>query len=309
MEGAGNGYGSVYAPTIGPGGGGTIPGLDGGGGGGGHGGAGGNVGTSVGGPSGSANDSPTDPILMGSGGTNFIPGIPDLVTPGLGGAAFLLNAPSGTVSINGTIDMSGFTTLLPGAGAGGTISISAQTIFFNGILNASGGKGGNGEAVGFDRGGGGGGGGGIIHLCPSLSPLTSAGTYSVAGGNGGSSPIGVGGSPGMIGIYTACVPPTPAPTPYINIFYVSLNSFTPAQGSVSIFVETNSFPGAYALNVYNSAGEHIKTLDSQTLSGPLTQSYSWDGTNKYKATCASGVYIFDLIEPLSHQQKRVLFIR
>jgi hypothetical protein len=90
---------------------------------------------------------------------------------------------------------------------------------------------------------------------------------------------------------------------------VSLNAFTPAQGSVSIFVETNSFPGAYALNVYNSVGEHIKTLDSQTLSGPLTQSYSWDGTNKYKATCASGVYIFDLMEPFSHQQKRILFIR
>ncbi|HTC19480.1 MAG TPA: hypothetical protein VK859_01435, partial [bacterium] len=65
----------------------------------------------------------------------------------------------------------------------------------------------------------------------------------------------------------------------------------------------------YDLWVYNTAGEHIKTIDHQNLSGVLNQSYTWDGTNKYGAKCASGVYIFYLIEPFEKQQKRILLVR
>jgi hypothetical protein len=276
-------------------------------GGGGHGGAGGN-GSENSSPSmglgGPANDNPNNPLLMGSAGGSVVPA-PGAYSPAFpGGAAFLLSAPSGTVTLNGVIDMSGrgfsgVFSLGSGGGAGGTISISAQAILFNGVLNANGGAGGANS---------GGGGGGLIFLCPSLTPVSGAGIPSVAGGAGGSANgFPVGGSPGAAGVYTVC--PLVMPTPSINIFYVSCNAFNPSQASVSILVETNSYPGRFSLAIYNSAGEHIKTLVSQTLSNPITQSYSWDGTNKYGNTCASGVYILDLAEPLSHQQKRVLLIK
>ncbi len=101
---------------------------------------------------------------------------------------------------------------------------------------------------------------------------------------------------------------TPTPTPE-SAFYVSQNAFRPAQGPLSIFVAEPAYPGTYALRIYNSAGEHIKTLDSQNLGNPLVQGYLWDGTNKYGNTCASGVYIIYLTEPLGIQFKRVLLIR
>ncbi len=102
---------------------------------------------------------------------------------------------------------------------------------------------------------------------------------------------------------------TPTPTPYTaDIFYVSKNVFGPSD-PVSIYVNYTVYPGQYALRIYNSAGEHIKTLDSQDLSGPVSQWYSWDGKNKYGDTCASGVYILYLMEPLSEKTARVLFVR
>jgi hypothetical protein len=320
VYGVGQGYGSAFDPRdLGPGAGTT------GGGGGGHGGAGGASGGLASVPGGPANDNPANPVLMGSAGGWLVGGAwGSSAFPG--GAAFLLSAPTGMVSINGVIDMSGLggsavAGYVGGGGAGGTISISAQTILFNGTLNANGGDG--------SLNGNGGGGGGLILVCP-VNPLSGAGTYSLNGGAGSNSlPFGSPASPGQPGIYTVCPPPTPTltatptitstptvtstptatPIPPIDIFYISLNCFRPSQESVSIFVENNISPGAYALRIYNSAGEHIKTLDSQNLSGPITQSYSWNGTNKYNAACASGIYILDLIEPLSHKQKRILLIR
>jgi hypothetical protein len=63
------------------------------------------------------------------------------------------------------------------------------------------------------------------------------------------------------------------------------------------------------LRLYNSAGEHIKTLDERMLNGSFQASYSWDGTNKYGDSCASGVYIFYLVEPFHKRLKRVLLVR
>ncbi|HTC20965.1 MAG TPA: hypothetical protein VK859_08965, partial [bacterium] len=101
---------------------------------------------------------------------------------------------------------------------------------------------------------------------------------------------------------------TPTPTP-ADTFYVSQNLFNPANGPVSIFVAYSLYPGNYSLNVYNSAGEHIKTLDSQGLNNPIDRPYFWDGTNKYGDKCASGVYIFYLVEPFGVKIKRILLIR
>jgi flagellar hook assembly protein FlgD len=74
-------------------------------------------------------------------------------------------------------------------------------------------------------------------------------------------------------------------------------------------VNYTSYPGEYGLRIYNSAGEHIKTLDDQQLTAPVSQWYSWDGKNKYGNPCASGVYIFYLVEPYSVKTKKILLVR
>ncbi len=109
-----------------------------------------------------------------------------------------------------------------------------------------------------------------------------------------------------------CTPtntPTATDTPFFaDIFYVSKNIFGPSD-PVSIFVDYTQYPGAYSLMVYNTAGEHIKTLVNRQLSGPVSESYQWDGTNKYNSPCASGVYILYLAEPFGIKVKRVILIK
>jgi flagellar hook assembly protein FlgD len=74
-------------------------------------------------------------------------------------------------------------------------------------------------------------------------------------------------------------------------------------------VQYSIFPGDYSLKIYNSVGEHVRTIDSQYLTGQLKANYQWDGKNKYGEPCASGVYIFYLSEPFSRKIKRVLLVR
>jgi hypothetical protein len=88
---------------------------------------------------------------------------------------------------------------------------------------------------------------------------------------------------------------------------VSKNVFTPSD-PVSIFVDYTAYPGEYDLWVYNTAGEHIKTLASRVLSAPVSESYQWDGTNKYGERCASGVYMLFLVEPFDRKIKKVLLV-
>ncbi|HVZ81118.1 MAG TPA: IgGFc-binding protein [bacterium] len=104
--------------------------------------------------------------------------------------------------------------------------------------------------------------------------------------------------------------PTVTPTlgPRVDDFYVSKNIMS-ASDPVSIHVATNQFPGHYELRIYNSAGEHIKTLSNKEMTGPLVEDYLWDGKNKYGDPCASGVYIFYLIEPFGTKQRRIILMR
>ena len=102
--------------------------------------------------------------------------------------------------------------------------------------------------------------------------------------------------------------PTPTP-PTADIFEIFENILRPSQGPVTIFVDYTNFPGPYSLRVYNSAGEHIRTLDDHYLNAPVSQYYSWDGTNKYGDACANGVYILYLVEPYGAKLKRVLLVR
>ncbi len=103
--------------------------------------------------------------------------------------------------------------------------------------------------------------------------------------------------------------PTFTPLPSCDLFYVSENIFQPSQGPISIQVDYCQYPGAYSLGIYNSAGEHIKTLDARHLEGPIAASYLWDGRNKNGDPCASGVYILYLVEPYNRQIKRILLLK
>lgn len=108
---------------------------------------------------------------------------------------------------------------------------------------------------------------------------------------------------------TLFLTPTPTATLGPEDFFVSKNAFNPDQGPVSIHVSVNNYPGEYDLWVYNSAGEHIRTLDAMQLSSPIDRTYQWDGTNKYGEKCASGVYVFYLVEPYYRKTKAVLLVR
>jgi flagellar hook assembly protein FlgD len=98
--------------------------------------------------------------------------------------------------------------------------------------------------------------------------------------------------------------------PNSDVFYASRNVFKPStDGPVSIHVEYSKFPGNYQLWVYNSAGEHVRTLDSDYLTAPVNRSYEWDGKNKNGEECSSGVYILYLLEPFDRKYKRILLVR
>ncbi len=105
--------------------------------------------------------------------------------------------------------------------------------------------------------------------------------------------------------------PTPTATvPFVDIFTVDLNLFRPSMNKVvNINVQYNKFPGNYDLWIYNSVGEHIKTLDTTHLNSPVNKNYQWDGTNKNGDPCASGVYVLYLVEPFDRKIKRIVLIR
>jgi len=104
---------------------------------------------------------------------------------------------------------------------------------------------------------------------------------------------------------------TPSPTPAsVDIFTLDRNLFNPAVDKVvSMDVGYSSYPGNYSLRIYNTAGEHIQTLVSRRVNGPIHDHWTWDGTNKAGDPCASGVYVIYLVEPYSKKVKRLLLIR
>ncbi len=102
---------------------------------------------------------------------------------------------------------------------------------------------------------------------------------------------------------------TSTPLPSCDDFFVSENEFSPDNGPVSIYVSYCQYPGNYSLRIYNSAGEHIKTLDERHLEAPIAASYLWDGKNKYGDSCASGVYILYLTEPYNRKIKRIFLLK
>lgn len=111
-----------------------------------------------------------------------------------------------------------------------------------------------------------------------------------------------------------CTPtftPTPTPTPYtVDIFTADKNIFVPSQDKfVTLNVQYSQVPGPYSLRIYNTAGEHIKDLDSMYSTVLINKTYQWDGTNKFGEPCASGLYIIYLLEPFNRKVKKLILIR
>jgi hypothetical protein len=103
---------------------------------------------------------------------------------------------------------------------------------------------------------------------------------------------------------------TPSPTQiFVDEFFVSENAFRPSAEPVSISLAYTRFPGPLSLEVFNTAGENVKTIVSETISAPVFKSLSWDGRNKYGELCASGIYIFVLTEPFDRKTKKIILIR
>lgn len=108
---------------------------------------------------------------------------------------------------------------------------------------------------------------------------------------------------------------TPTATvPFRDNFYINQNLFQPSQGPVSITVDYSAYPGPYSLRIYNTAGEFIRDLSKEANNPPYlsstlpTQYYQWDGKNYASHPCASGVYIFYLIEPFDRKIKKLLLV-
>ena len=135
----------------------------------------------------------TDPTALGSGGGNTWQY--SSTNGGNGGGAIALFAPTGIVTLNGTVTAAGNTgtsTRQGGGGSGGSIWIICNQLSGSGLISADGGAGGSHG----DWGCGGGGGGGRVRLLYSAS--TFDGVVSVAGGAGGVGglPVGQDGYPG-----------------------------------------------------------------------------------------------------------------
>jgi hypothetical protein len=103
---------------------------------------------------------------------------------------------------------------------------------------------------------------------------------------------------------------TATPTAVVEIFKVCKNVFNETtDGEVCVTIGTNEYPGKIALRIYNSAGEHIKTLFDETLTGPLSPTViNWDGTNKFGQKVSSGVYFVFLIKPFGRELGRLVVL-
>jgi hypothetical protein len=144
---------------------------------------------------------------------------------------------------------------------------------------------------------------------PGVFPTTAGAVQTVFCGNNGD---------GFVAKFSLATPtwtPTVAPTaiPVLpDVFSINQNAYQASPASpISITVGYGYFPGHYSLRIYNSAGEFIRDLSKGqnylSSSLPVT-TYTWDGQNEWHNPCASGVYIFYLVEPFSQKSKRFILI-
>jgi hypothetical protein len=103
---------------------------------------------------------------------------------------------------------------------------------------------------------------------------------------------------------------TPTPTKVAEVFNVCKNVFNiPKDITVCIEYGSNEYPGHLSLRIYNSAGEHIKTLVDENLTQPLSPTYYyWDGTNTAGYKVVSGVYLVYLQKPFGVSFSRLIVL-
>lgn len=72
---------------------------------------------------------------------------------------------------------------------------------------------------------------------------------------------------------------------------------------------TSCEPGNCRVEIFNSAGEHIRTLFDVTNQPAGSFEMNWDGKNKYGDEVASGVYIIYMVVDRQAHFTRLLVIR
>ncbi len=100
---------------------------------------------------------------------------------------------------------------------------------------------------------------------------------------------------------------TVTPTP-VN-FFIGENLYRSSGPDLPIHLSVKEYPGKVGLYIFNSAGEHVRTLIETNITGPYENTFGWDGKNKYGAKCASGIYVIYALEPARTLKGRVVLIR
>jgi flagellar hook assembly protein FlgD len=110
---------------------------------------------------------------------------------------------------------------------------------------------------------------------------------------------------------TSTLMPTwsPTATPVSDNFWVCRNLFNvTVNGTVCITISVAE-TGNTALKIYNSAGEHIKTLYDANSNQPVpSTTFNWDGTNKFGDKVASGVYVIYFSTPIKIRVARLVVL-
>lgn len=97
-------------------------------------------------------------------------------------------------------------------------------------------------------------------------------------------------------------------TPTAVNFFIGENLYRSSGPDLPIHLSVKEYPGKLGLYVYNSAGEHIRTILETTITGPYENTLGWDGRNKFGAKCAAGVYVIYAVEPARTLLGRVILI-
>ncbi len=83
------------------------------------------------------------------------------------------------------------------------------------------------------------------------------------------------------------------------------NPFNPVT-TIRFSIDT---PGAVSLNVYNTAGQLVRTLIDDTMSADAAHEVVWDGTDNTGHSVGSGVYLYRLVNGERQLQKRMVLVR
>ena len=119
--------------------------------------------------------------------------------------------------------------------------------------------------------------------------------------------------------FTPTITHTPTATPTVtltstppcqSLLFLNKNSFNPKSDPVPLKLRADiCTSGHCSLMVYNTAGEHIKTINDTPRQSSGSYQFSWDGKNKHGDDVASGIYVIRLIEPLGVHQSRIVIVR